>query len=228
MHSKIFKLEKPCDLEGGQFERYVAYYSVPTLDAYAVEYAELRVHQDLDGIGKTELLQGNGFELETNLVRWDNYINIFPGHEPPIYLIIHYHGVGDYNKLFPFINEDKEKERLGLFYEEAEKNQESGAWLSFMLMCGSIFEGMLYCIIRENLSEAAINRNKNFSNYIKTAYCSGYIDDKEKEIMHSVREQRNLVHLARYEKSYVSREQALNTRKVLDDMIIRFSTLSEK
>ncbi|HEY5601704.1 MAG TPA: hypothetical protein VIM41_01195 [Gammaproteobacteria bacterium] len=46
--------------------------------------------------------------------------------------------------MFPAVSTPERKESLANYYEEAEKCFDAGAWLSFMLMCGAVFEGLLY------------------------------------------------------------------------------------
>lgn len=43
------------------------------------------------------------------------------------------------------------------FYEEAEKNFELGSRLSFTLMCGAVFEGMLYAELYPNSKKPTFN-----------------------------------------------------------------------
>ena len=128
-------------------------------------------------------------------------------------LVIHYHGVRDYESLFPFVANDQLKLRMAQFYEDAEKCFESSAWLPFLLMCGGIFEGIL---ISQNITKS------NFSQQINTAKERGVISDREKTIMNKVREGRNIVHAGNSHKQYISRADAMDIRKVLDKMIERF------
>ncbi len=44
-------------------------------------------------------------------------------------LVIHYHGLKDYSLLFPWVNNNDLRKRLGEYYKEAELNFDSGAWL---------------------------------------------------------------------------------------------------
>ena len=93
----------------GQFDIQIAKYLVPTLSAYAIEYAELRAYPDIDGGGRTEFLLGRGFEINDNIVIWDSFIsNISQRDELPV-LIVHYHGIRDYHLLFPTISSEEKK-----------------------------------------------------------------------------------------------------------------------
>ena len=100
--------------------------------------------------------------------------------------------------------------RLGEFYREAELNFDGGAWLSFALMCGAIFEGILY---------AKLEINKGFKELIKAAFTDSKITSQTRDIMDMVREYRNLVHSNKYKDPYITRANALDIRTTLDKLI---------
>ena len=136
-------------------------------------------------------------------------------------IIINYNGVRDYSLLFPWVGNVKLRERLGQFYEEAEKSFESGAWLSFALMCGAVFEGALYA---RNVS------GKNYYKRICNAAENQIISERTRKIMNEVKDFRNYVHVdedrngvSRYELPYVTRTNAMDIRSVLDEIIVNFS-----
>ncbi len=68
---------------------------------------------------------------------------LFAGADNDITLCIDYHGIRDYKLLFPDVKDNNLKDKLALYYEEAEKTFENNCWLSYTLMCGAIFEGLL-------------------------------------------------------------------------------------
>lgn len=214
MLSTTFRLEKPGRFSGDEYNP-IAHYYVPTLVAYAIEYAELKVYPNMDGIGKTELLSDVDFYINDVWVEWPGFTQWIPGTEIPITLIIHYHGIRNHEFLFPQVKKDGRETRLGLFYAEAEKNFESNAWLSFALMCGAVFEGLLFDVINDT--------SKTLNELTKLAYKKQIINRDEKNIIDSVRYLRNLVHLNTFKNDYVLREKAMDVRKTLDDMIKRFS-----
>lgn len=173
--------------------------NVPTLSAYAVEYSTLQL------LGLTAFLHYStlvGDQIEVySTSRLENQ---------ECKLVIHYHGIREYALLFPSVQEESLKNRLGEFYREAELAFDEGIWLSFMLMCGAIFEGLLY---------SKVGKRLNFNQLIDSAYSSSLINDKAKNIMHAVRNYRNLVHANKHAAAYVSRSEAMDTRTVLDSLI---------
>jgi len=213
MRSKIFILDKPSKFSDPLVSQ-EAEYCLPILPAYAIEYAELKVPPNLDGVGKTELLEGREFTISGDKVIWPGYRAPLLGRPAAVTLIIHCHGIRSYERLFPSVRGDDRARRLGQFYEEADKTFEEGAWLSFLLMCGAVFEGLLFDRLDEDLS---------FSRLARKALDEGTVSEKEYNAMDRVRNLRNAVHLSRISKVYATREEAMDTRKILDDMIVRFS-----
>ncbi|PZO37291.1 MAG: DUF4145 domain-containing protein [Pseudanabaena frigida] len=130
-------------------------------------------------------------------------------------LVIHYHGIRDYKLLFPFIVDASLQERLGNFYREAETSFENSAWLSFMLMCGAIFEGMLFAKLGQP-------NGSKFHQLITNARQSSLIDTGTESIMNKVRGYRNLVYANRHNDPYVSRIDVMDTRTTLDKLIKKF------
>jgi len=221
MKSQQFILEK-CLSTPDQYERNIraAEYLVPVLPAYAIEYAELIVPPDLDGARETRILVGHGFGIDSNKIIWHSYRQPMFGDYEPI-LIIHYHGIRDYKLLFPAISSEIRIQRLANYYEEADKCFEAGAWLSFMMMCGAVFEGLLFDSIGNS-------KAKKFNDLIIKAAKQNLITSDEQILIDKVREYRNIIHLDNNEESYVSRADVMDTRKVLDSIIQRFSYESEE
>ncbi|MFJ8457318.1 hypothetical protein [Bacillus paramycoides] len=108
------------------------------------------------------------------------------------------------------------KRDLGSFYEEAEKNFDQGAWLSFALMCGAVFEGMLY----DKLGYPSEN---NFQHMTNVAYARNIINEQQNGIIDNVRKLRNRIHCNRFNKPYVSRTDAMDMKSILDTLIKDFS-----
>lgn len=216
MKSQQFILEKclfsPNPYDGNTRS---AKYLVPVLPAYAIEYAELIVPPDLDGARETRLLLDHGFDIDEDKVLWHSYRRPMFGDYKPI-LIIHYHGIRDYKLLFPAISSETRIERLANYYEESDKCFEAGAWLSFMMMCGAVFEGLLFDSIGSS-------KLKDFNPLIIKAAEQKLITTDEQNLMNKVREYRNMIHLNNKEESYVNRADVMDTRKVLDTIIQRFS-----
>jgi len=127
-------------------------------------------------------------------------------------IAVYYSGIRDYSHLFYWVEEDGLRERLGEFYEEADKAFDNASWLSFALLCGAVFEGVLYAKGYRNGLEAKINK----------AVSDSIIDNRTSEIMHKVREFRNLIHAYKYEEPRVTRRDAMDIRSVLDKLLISF------
>ncbi|QJC52801.1 DUF4145 domain-containing protein [Paenibacillus albicereus] len=133
-----------------------------------------------------------------------------------IHIVLNYYGIRDYALLFPWITDLKLRTRVGAFYEEAEKSFEQGVWLSFALMCGAVFEGMLYAKLKAT-------DELNLNGMIIQAVSEGLIDDHQANIMHMVRRMRNLVHGSQYNKRYISRKDAMDISSLLIDLVKHFS-----
>lgn len=130
-------------------------------------------------------------------------------------IILHYHGIREYALLFPWVSNIDLQTRLGNFYEETEKCFEQGAWLSFSLMCGAIFEGMLY-------AKLSYPNSDNFSVMINDAFSRNLITAVQRRIMDFVRAKRNLVHGGRFNENYITRKDAMDIRVTLDKLIKDF------
>lgn len=94
---------------------------------------------------------------------------------------IYFYGIRDYSLLFPKINKNLAK-RLGLYYKEAEKCLENVLWLSYALMCGAIFQGILFSkygssktysyLIKKALDYENLKNTIDYIyNYLDAMYC---------------------------------------------------------
>ena len=101
---------------------------------------------------------------------------------------------------------------MGCFYKEAELAFENGAWLSYSLMCGAIYEGLLYGLHV---------KGKSFLQIIKNAFSKDIIDEETSSIMYTARGLRNLVHGNKNKEPYVTRLQAMDMRTVMDKLLKR-------
>ena len=185
---------------------------IPTLPAYAIEYSEFSATSQMDS-GQKEFVEGMDYFLDQDKLIWQNFEEPFFKERTVYRLVIHYHGIRDFRLLFPQVQEPQLQERLGMFYEEAEVAFDNGAWLCFSIMCGAIYEGLLYFHFQI--------KDMVFSKMIDQALSCDLIDNETATIMHSTRTLRNLVHGGKYVKPYVSRLQAMDMRKVMDKLIKR-------
>ena len=100
---------------------------------------------------------------------------------------------------------------MGQFYEESEVSFENGAWLSFALLSGAIYEGMLL--------DFGERKPKTFAKLISMGKKKTILDEFSAGIMNQTRALRNLVHPDRAGEPFVTRAQAMDMRKVLDRLI---------
>jgi hypothetical protein len=193
--------------------------AVPTLSAYAVELAEFTPPADLDR-GYRSLYLGSDFTIATDTILFSSPFAVKFGGFERSRLVIHYHGIRDYSGLFPQVSELALRRRLGEFYEEAEMTFDRGAWLSFALMAGSVYEGLLGWRLGET--------NGTFSNLIQRAAKDALITEHESRILQDARASRNLVHAGRFEEPAVTRLRAMDMRTVLDNLIRQFANAPDK
>lgn len=187
---------------------------IPTLSAYAVEYAEFTPARDVDS-GYHLHHSGADFELEEENIVFASGFSLKFGGIESCRLVIHFHGIRDHALLFPQVTEAQLKVRLGAYYQEADTTFEKGAWLSFALMSAAIYEGLLAW----KLGRAA----DKFAALIETARARGILDTNEYKILQQAREHRNLIHASRYEEPWVERASAMDMRTTLDGLIRKLS-----
>ncbi len=203
MKSTIFDLDitaPTCVHKSPSDDVHVYEFTIPILPAFAIEYFTLQFGAMSCFPDKQDSIQ-------------NDRLTVFPGYSLDKFdgkLVVHYHGIRDYTLLFPFVTNISLQERLGNFYREAEITFENASWLSFMLMCGAIFEGILF---------AKLGQNKSFNDLISDASYEGLIDAYTVSIMNKVRGYRNLVHSSKHTDPYVSRMDSMDTRITLDKLI---------
>lgn len=177
---------------------------IPTIPAYAIEHSDLIVNGVGSKTGNFYIIEGDELICVQGTIGVNDVLRI----------IIHYHGIRDYRLLFPAVSDVGLVDRLANFYEESEKNFNAGAWLSFALMCGAIYEGLLF---------DKLNQNVKFQILINDACTNNLIDPHTAAIMHKTRNFRNLVHANRFSDPYVSRADAMDIKTTLDKLIKKFS-----
>ncbi len=202
MDSTIFDI----DTSTGILNSLTITYNVPSLSAYAVDHSDVLIN----GLGSHH--EGVDYEIIGNRLVW-NHPAAIDIHDK-VRLVIYYHGIRDYRLLFQGIPNSSLVERLASFYEEAEKDFRSGAWLSYALMCGGIFEGLLFAIL---------NVNKSFKDLTEDALAAGRIDAQTFNIMAKTRNFRNLVHANRHVNAYIARAEAMDIRTTMDKLIKNFA-----
>lgn len=192
---------------------FLCHFKIPILPAFSVEYFSVEVRGDTLLFTNEKLTSEDTLTIETIESRILEHLD-------SVSVVVHYYGIRDYSKLFPWIEQGGLRHDLGLFYEEAEKNFENGAWLSFALMCGAVFEGMLY----DKLDYPSSNKKQNnFKVMTNAAYDRKIISEHQKDIIDKVRELRNRIHCNKFNLPYVSRADAMDIKALLDKLIKDFS-----
>jgi hypothetical protein len=190
--------------------------SVPTLSAYAVEYGEFTPPPNVD-TGHRVLHFPSDFTIAGDSLVFSSPLSLLFGGLAPCHLVIHYHGIRDYRLLFPEVEDPGLRGRLALFYEEAEMTFNAGAWLSFALMAGAVYEGLLLWKVGERAESDRI------SDLIKQAAAENVITEHERRILCVAKENRHLVHAGRYHEPWVGRAGAMDMRAVMDRLIRKFA-----
>ncbi|TCK06126.1 hypothetical protein [Marinobacterium mangrovicola] len=220
MKTTVFVLTNPaCDVRDGQFQIADYAYTVPSLPAYAILHHALSFDLSIPietGIQhQPYTIEGDKVVLSGRSIAGLSLID-------RVTLTIGYSGVRDYALLFPHIQNEKLRSRLGWFAEEAERTFDASAWMSFVLMAGAVIEGLLTVRF---YGDNGPNRNRDgkvdFYRLIKRAGESGLLSEGECENVDSVREARNTVHADRYESPFVDRKLAMDTYLVYDRLLKR-------
>jgi hypothetical protein len=178
---------------------YIYTFQLPLVPAFAIEYFTLQYGPLSTFPSLDDTLQ-------------DGKLTVNPGYDLngiDSKIVIFYHGIRDYKLLFPGITTESLQTRMGEFYREAELAFDTAAWLTFMLMCGALFEGILFDKMGRD----------SFDNLIQKVASNGMIDSATAAIMQKVRKYRNLVHANHHEEPYVTRVDAMDTRITLDKLL---------
>ncbi|MEN8078956.1 hypothetical protein ABFP60_18490 [Clostridioides difficile] len=142
-------------------------------------------------------------------------------------LNIYHTGIKDYSLLFPNIQaQNKDLAiRLGKYYYESENAYNNELWLSFILMCGGIFEGLLYHELNYPTYKAGKNKGESMTFYDmnKLAIEKNIILKNDYEIINKARKARNSIHANKYTFNYYSRKDAVEMKHILDKLIYKFS-----
>lgn len=189
---------------------------VPTLPAYAIEFADLIPPTNLE-TGYEPPIEGIDFTIDGDEVIWRGHrlLGILNSAHGIFRLIVHYHGIRDYKALFPFVSDEALRTRLGEFYEEAETVFENGAWLSFSLMCGAIYEGLLTA--HPNVA------GDSFAEMIRNAEENETLTKEDVALMEFARKCRNLIHASKSNLPNVTRIKAMDLRISMDKLIQAFA-----
>lgn len=190
------------------FEESFVEFKVPTLPAYSI------TNHSIDGVN----INVDGVTTPTASVIVNDRVIIHGVNKlintlrpsTPILTIYHF-GIKDYSLMFPEINNSVLRKRVGLFMEEADKSFEQEAWLSFVVMAGSVFEGLL--------SDLLGDYDSTFGKLVSRVDELNLLDDYEVSILKDAVSFRNHVHAGRYEEKTAERKAAMGIRVQLDQFI---------
>jgi hypothetical protein len=184
-------------------------YRIPTLPAYSI------IDHSFDSTEYSPYETGGHraiYRLQDDCLHIEGVKNEF-FHKGIDRFVIHYAGIRDYSLLFPHIEDQSSRSRLGRYAEEAEVSFESGAWLSFMMMAGAVIEGLL--------DECTPSSANTFDKMIKKAEVESTLSEKDALLCHKVKYARNLIHLRRHGEAYIDRSLAMDTYVFYDELIKR-------
>ncbi|TXR94743.1 DUF4145 domain-containing protein [Bacillus sp. SH7-1] len=196
---------------------YYWHINIPLLPAFSVTHFSIQVDAQVTFSTRNDRIQGDYLIVESESS--SRVLNSILRENENVIVVLYYHGIREYSLLFPWITDIALRDRIGLFYEEADKSFETESWLSLALMCGGVFEGMLYGLLQPSTN------NHTFSKMLNLAKESGILTNNQFAIMDRIRELRNLVHGNKYNSSYISRREAMDIRATLDQIIKDVSLL---
>ncbi|QSB09304.1 hypothetical protein [Lysinibacillus fusiformis] len=178
---------------------------IPILSAYSIEY--ITEHWDpLSGVLANECVNGNIIEYQTDFQKAE---------VADLFMIIHYHGIKDYEALFPWIINDNLRKRIATFYEELESNFENGVWLSALLLSGAVLEGILAAKLGK--------MDKTLNDLITLAKERRLVNESDATLLTEIRKYRNIVHANKYRDEYVTKQKAMDVRSIIDRIIKNFA-----
>lgn len=190
------------------FDKKEAIYKVPILPACAIIDSRLEmnnsIHVDAGYAPPKYRLLDDGVAVFASSVA------AFVGNTSGV-LTIYYNGIKDHKLLFPHVEDNSLRARLGQFAEEASKAFENQSWISCCLMVGGVLEGLLY-------NEFGDYR---FKDLIRKANKRGFITSEEGLLIDDVRLARNRIHASQHNEAIINRQAALELSTAYDRLIKR-------
>lgn len=211
MKSTHFVLDNPIyrsEPSNNYYEKCWAEFRVPTLRAYSF------TNHSIDGVnmdseGGTTPISSAIVDDKVLIYGVDKLMNTLRPSSPV--LTVYHFGIKDYSLLFPEIEDPALKQRVGLFMEEADKTFEQEAWLSFVVMAGSVFEGIL--------SDLTADHGSTFGKLVSKVDDLQVLDGYVVSVLRDAVKFRNHVHAGRYNEETAIRQDAMNIRVQLDQFI---------
>ena len=207
MKKTIFTLNssEKVPLKGTNFYKF----NLPTLSAYVRHHEELNLGGSdwtLDGAYQPLNYKIKDDELTLNMSGMRSSLM-----QHRCTLSVYHSGIKDYSRLFPHVEQEELRYRLGQFAAEADKAFGGRAWMSYVMMVGSVVEGVLFNKFGKG----------SFHDLIGKAHESGIIDDAETNIFYEVRELRNNIHAAKFKKKFADRGVAMEVGVTYDKLLKR-------
>lgn len=187
----------------------IVVFPVPTLSAYAVAHSNFYTDSGFADTSQLQNIEGRDFEIVGDSVIWRSPVQPFIPADGTYRLIVHYHGIRDYEALFPSVQDLNIRRRIAQFQEEADTVFQQKAWMSYVILSTAVLEGLLVYRLG----------NKKLVRLIDEASESGLINDAGRNALHNARDRRNLVHASRAQEPYVSRLEAMDVRTSMDRLI---------
>jgi hypothetical protein len=184
-----------------------ALFHLPILAAYAVHHSKVEMENALHvDFG----YQQPKYVIENDTVRLKNIGSDMSSPHRGV-LTLYHAGIKDYSLLFPHINNESLRRRLGQFAQEAESAFESQSWMSYVMMVGAVVEGLLFNQFNKD----------NFCELINLAGENGILDTNEVTVIHEVRALRNRVHASKHEQAFADRKIAMELNVIYERLLKR-------
>jgi hypothetical protein len=187
-----------------------ALFHLPILAAYAVHHSKVEMENALHvDFG----YQQPKYVIENDTVRLKNIgSDMFSPHRG--LLTLYHAGIKDYSLLFPHINNESLRQRLGQFAQEAESAFESQSWMSYVMMVGAVVEGLLFNQFNQS-------NKHNFTKLIKLAEESGILNTSDVTVIDEVRKLRNRVHASKHKQAFADRKIAMELNVIYERLLKR-------
>jgi hypothetical protein len=184
-----------------------ALFHLPILAAYAVHHSKVEME---NSIHLDTGYQQPNYVIDNNCVILKNSDHgVF---SPSTGVLTLYHaGIKDYSLLFPHINNESLRHRLGQFAQEAESAFESQSWMSYVMMVGAVVEGLLFNQFNKD----------NFSQLIKLAGESAILDLNDVAVITEVKALRNRIHASKHEQVFADRNIAMELNIIYERLLKR-------
>jgi len=186
-------------------------YKIPTLSAYAIQSSNIEgAPTDVEegAVGTSHVIEGDMLYWFGDM--WLGLYGVRKAYQP--YIRITYIGIKDYRDFFAFVEEDKVRQRLAEMFEEAESAFENQMWFSYTIVAGAVCEGILFSVLQAGKSVP-------FKPLIERAKKNQVISLTQANILHKVRNLRNIIHPSNYEEPNITRPVAMDLKILIDELL---------